>query len=99
LALGSSLGLGSASLAQSSNQSLAVTTPAHRLMPSAKYGPLQMMQQSLNLTDEQVQKLEPVMKAQQAKVAALRSDSTLSRQERAAKFKQIGKEGNAKFNA
>ncbi len=77
----------------------ALTPASAAQSPHAKFGPLRMMKQSLNLTDEQMQKLEPVMKEQQAKIAALRSDTTLSRQDRVAKQKQIGEAGNAKLKA
>ncbi|PWU15726.1 MAG: hypothetical protein C5B50_14945 [Verrucomicrobia bacterium] len=64
----------------------------------ATFGPLQMMKRSLDLTDEQVQKLEPILKEQQAKIAALRRDASLSHQDRAAKLKEIGDTYGAKFN-
>ncbi len=72
--------------------------PGHR-SPAAEFGPLGMMKQSLNLSDEQMQKLEPIMKEQQAKVQALRTDATLSRQEKVAKMRQIGEAASAKFKA
>ncbi|PWU15722.1 MAG: hypothetical protein C5B50_14925 [Verrucomicrobia bacterium] len=56
------------------------------------------MKRSLDLTDEQVQKLEPMLKEQQSKIAALRRDASLSHQDRAAKLKEIGDTYGAKFN-
>lgn len=55
------------------------------------------MAQSLNLSEPQTQKLEPILKEEQAKVAALRRDSTISRQQRAAKLKEIGEATNLKL--
>ena len=50
---------------------------------------MQMMKQSLNLTDEQAKQLEPVFKKQQAMINALRTNTALSRQERAARMREI----------
>jgi Spy/CpxP family protein refolding chaperone len=57
------------------------------------------MQQALGLSDQQAQKLEPIMKQHQAKLDALRRDGTLSRQERTAKMKEIGQDTSAKLKA
>jgi hypothetical protein len=62
-------------------------------------GPAQVMKQALDLTDDQVQKLEPVIKEQQAKVASLRANASLSRQERTARLKEIGDAANSKVKA
>jgi Spy/CpxP family protein refolding chaperone len=48
-----------------------------------------MFEQSLNLSDEQAKKLEPVFREQQARMSALRTNTTLSRQERIAGFNSI----------
>ncbi len=56
-----------------------------------------MMKRALNLTDEQVQRLEPVMKEQQAKFAALRRDTGLSRREKVAKVKEIRAAADARM--
>lgn len=99
LTLSSLLAFSSAARAQTTNPPPATATSRPPQGPRAKFGPLPIMKQSLNLTDEQVHNLEPVMKEQQAKVAALRSDSTLSRQERVAKLKESGEAANTKLKA
>ena len=43
----------------------------------------------MNLSDEQAKKLEPVFREQQARMSALRTNTTLSRQERIAGFNSI----------
>lgn len=43
----------------------------------------------LNLTDDQTAKLEPILAAQQQKVASLRSDTSLSRDQRRQQFQAI----------
>ena len=43
----------------------------------------------LNLTDDQTAKLEPILATQQQKIAALRSDTSLSRDQRREQFKAI----------
>jgi len=48
-----------------------------------------MIQQSLELTDVQATKIEPVLRAHQDKIAAMRRDATLTRQQRIAKLKEI----------
>lgn len=52
-------------------------------------GPQRMFERSLNLSDEQAKKLEPVFREQQARMSALRTNTTLSRQERIAGFNSI----------
>jgi Spy/CpxP family protein refolding chaperone len=84
---------------QNMNPAPSVAATPASVRARSHFGPLAMMKQSLNLTDEQVQKLEPVMKDQQAKVAALRKDTTLSRQDRVAKLKQVGESASAKLKA
>ena len=67
--------------------------PAQPSVPAShRHGaatPAQMIKQSLNLTDDQAAKLEPLLKAHQDKIAAMRRDATLTRQQRIAKLKEI----------
>lgn len=85
----SSLLAGSIASAQTNNQSTVRPAVAAKGQRGAM-GPLEMMKQSLSLTDEQARKLEAVMSEQQAKVAALRGSTSLSRQDKVAKLKEIG---------
>ena len=55
----------------------------------AASGPLQMMKRTLALTDGQIKQLGPIMKDQQTKVAAVRSSTALSHQDKMATFNQI----------
>lgn len=50
---------------------------------------LQRMTQQLNLTDEQQQKIKPILDSESTQMQALRSDSSLTQEERMAKMKQI----------
>lgn len=70
---------------------------ARRLDSHAKSGPIRLMRESLNLSDQQIQKLEPVLNEQQVRMTAVRRDTSLSRQERVAKLREIGKTESAKL--
>ena len=59
----------------------------------------EMMKVSVGLSDEQAKKLEPVLKEQQQKVSALRRDSSISRQERVARLREIQKATDDKIKA
>jgi hypothetical protein len=58
-----------------------------------------MMKTALSLSDEQVQRIAPMMKERQAKLQALRKDGTLSRHDRAARIRAIREASQAKVNA
>ena len=88
LTLSSLLALASAASSQTVSR-LPVLPASNFGGPRAVGDPLQMMKRKLDLTDEQVKKLDPIMKDQQAKVAAVRSNTTLSRQDKMAKLNQI----------
>jgi Spy/CpxP family protein refolding chaperone len=45
-----------------------------------------MMQESLGLTDDQVQQLEPILEQQRKELSAFRRETSLSRQERKARL-------------
>lgn len=50
---------------------------------------LQRMTTQLNLTDEQQQKIKPILDSESTQMHALRGDSSLTQEERMAKMKQI----------
>jgi Skp family chaperone for outer membrane proteins len=98
LALGTVVTLSRAAVAQATNPP--VTRSA--VPTGARHGavvPLEMMKQSLKLSDEQAKKLEPVLKEQQEKLSALRRDTSLSRKDRVAKLKELQQSTDTKINA
>jgi hypothetical protein len=98
LALGGLFALGPTASAQSTNQ-LTVRPALVAKSQRGAMGPLEMMKQSLNLSDEQAKKLEPVLKEQQEKLSALRRDTTLSRKDRVAKLKELQQGTDIKIKA
>jgi len=50
---------------------------------------LQRMTQTLNLTAEQQQKIKPILETESTQMQSLRADTSLSREDRMAKMKQI----------
>lgn len=62
-------------------------------------GTSRMLSRSLDLTDAQARKLEPVFKEQQARMSALRTNTSLSRQERMAAIKDMRKNADKKMKA
>lgn len=98
LALGAVLAFAPVATAQTTNP-----LPITRAMPAGAHqgpvGPLEMMKQSLSLSDEQARKLEPVLKEQQEKINTLRRDTSLSRKDRVAKLKAIQQGTDAKIKA
>ena len=88
LTLSSLLALASVASAQTVSRLPAL--PASKFGgPHAVGGSLQMIKRKLDLTAEQLKRLEPVMKDQQAKVAAVRSNTTLSHQDKMARLDEI----------
>jgi periplasmic protein CpxP/Spy len=78
------------------------TNDASYLRPKGQRGamdPLQMMKQSLNLSDEQAKKLEPVLNEHREKINALRRDTSLTRQQRMAKLREMEQGRDAKIRA
>jgi periplasmic protein CpxP/Spy len=59
---------------------------------------LARLSQRLNLTDEQQAKIKPLLEDQHKQMMALREDSSLSREERRAKFQEIRKQTMEKMN-
>jgi protein CpxP len=60
---------------------------------------IQRLKTQLNLTDDQVTKLTPILKDRQDQMMALRNDTTLSQEDRRAKMKDIADAINAKVKA
>lgn len=98
LAVASLVGLTGIASAQTTNQPVIGPSLVAKGQRGAT-GPLEMMKRSLSLTDEQTKKLEPVLQEHQSKVNALRRDTTLSRQQRVAKFRQLQKATDDKITA
>ena len=98
LALGGLFALGPTASAQSTNQ-LTMRPALVAKSQRGAMGPLEMMKQSLNLSDEQAKKLEPVLKEQQEKLSALRRDTSLSRKDRVAKLKELQQGTDTKIKA
>jgi len=73
-------------------QSTNLSTPRAAVAPKGQHGamdPLQIMKQSLNLSDEQKKNLDPVLKEQRDKINALRRDTSLTRQQRMARLREM----------
>jgi hypothetical protein len=64
-----------------------------------RLNPLQVMKDYLSLSDEQAEKLTPVLKEQQDKLNALRRDTSLSRKGKATKLKELQQGTSAKIKA
>ncbi|MBI3875986.1 MAG: hypothetical protein HY300_08515 [Verrucomicrobia bacterium] len=60
---------------------------------------LKELAEQLNLTDEQKEKLKPIVQEEVEKLKALREDATLSRQDKVAKFREIQEGAQAKIKA
>ncbi len=67
-----------------------------------QFGPeqqLERLSQRLHLTDEQKAKIKPILEDQHKQMMALRQDTSLSREDRFAKFQQIRKESSDKIRS
>ena len=98
LTLGGLFALGPTASAQSTNQPTMRPALAARGQRGA-IGPMEMMKQLLNLSDDQAKELEPVLKEQQEKLSALRRDTSLSRKDRVAKLKELQQGADTKIKA
>jgi Spy/CpxP family protein refolding chaperone len=58
---------------------------------------LKRLDQQLKLTDDQKGKIKPILEDQQKQVDALRSDSSLSQEDRRAKMRSIMQDSNGKI--
>jgi Spy/CpxP family protein refolding chaperone len=58
---------------------------------------LEQLDQTLKLTDDQKSKIKPILEDQQKQMDALRSDSSLSQEDRRAKMRSIMQESNGKI--
>ncbi|MDB6122948.1 MAG: hypothetical protein JWQ71_1941 [Pedosphaera sp.] len=77
--------------------------------PDAKHGPreggpgrgdmMKKMAEELNLTDDQKEKLKPIMQEQGEKMKALRDDTSATREDKMAKMKEIRDAGATKIKA
>src|SRR5438105_1703344 len=89
LALGGLLALGATARAQETNNPDAGSGQPPAGPAGRRQGgdPLQMMKKQLDLSDDEMAKLKPVLAEQRTKMAALRADTTsnLSRADRIAK--------------
>ena len=88
IALGSLLALGPVAQAQDKKPDAAPNAPAGRRAAGGQ-DQLKRITEELKLTDEQAAKLKPILKEEIDKLRALRQDTSLSRQDRAAKTKEI----------
>ena len=61
--------------------------------------PLTMMKESLDLTEDQVQQLEPIMAQQQRELSAFRRDTSLSRQDRVVRLKTMQQTNEAQLKS
>ena len=60
---------------------------------------LQHMTKMLNLTDDQQQKIKPILENQASQMQALHQDTTMSRQDKMAKMMQIRQSSNDQIKA
>jgi len=77
---------GTALYAQQDNMSQGA--PAAHRMPSPEQR-LRHMTKTLNLSDEQQQKIKPLLESESQQMQSLRQDTTMSKQDRMAKMQQI----------
>jgi len=76
-------------LNQETTNAIVSSLPLTQSRRAVRFNPLQLMKESLELTDDQTKKLEPILKQQQSEMVALRRETTLSRQDRLAKVKEM----------
>ena len=68
----------------------------HRMTPDEQ---LQRMSERLNLTDDQKEKIKPILEDRQKQMEALRSDTSLSPEDRRAKMHSLMQETHSKISA
>lgn len=59
---------------------------------------LQRMTQALNLSDDQQQKIKPILENESAQMQSLRADTSLSQEDRMAKMKEIRANTSSQIN-
>jgi hypothetical protein len=59
---------------------------------------LQRMTQALNLSDEQQQKIKPILENESTQMQSLRADTSMSQEDRMAKMKQIRENTSSQIN-
>jgi len=69
----------------------------HGQMPTADQR-LQRMTQALNLTEDQQAKIKPILENESTQMQSLRSDSSLSQEDRFAKMKQLRESTSSQIN-
>ena len=60
---------------------------------------LERLSKALNLTDDQKQQIRPILQDRQEKMQGIRSDTSLSREERMSKMRSTFEETNSKIRA
>ncbi len=69
----------------------------HGHQPMSADQRLQMMTQQLNLTSDQQTQIKPILENESTQMQALRSDSSLSQQDRMSKMKEIRENTNSQI--
>jgi len=88
-----------AAIEREATNQLAVPTARTSARNNPRSMPLQLMKDSLDLTEDQAKQLEPILKEQQAKIAALRLETSLSRQDRLARVKDTQQASDAQIKS
>jgi len=83
---------------QTSGTSQAPEWHGRHKMPSADQQ-LQHMTKVLNLTEDQQAKIKPILEDRQQKMSAVMQDSSLNRDDRRAKFREIGSSSHEQIRA
>jgi len=86
---------GTALYAQQDNMSQGA--PAAHRMPTPDQR-LQHMTKTLSLTDDQQQKIKPLLESESQQIQSLRQDTTMSKQDRMAKVQQIRQSTDTQIN-
>ena len=89
-ALGALIGLGTIALAgQQPAPGTGQTNPPARMRPATVEARLQRMSERLNLTQDQREKIRPLLEDEVKQMKALRDDASLSQADRRAKVREI----------
>ncbi len=88
---------GTALYAQQDNMGQGGPAAGHR-MPMSPDQQLQRMTQTLNLTEDQQQKIKPILENQSTQMQGLHQDTTMSREDKMAKMQQIRQGTNEQIN-
>ena len=103
LILGKLFTFGVVARAQTTNQGPAIRNQVpNSAVPKVSYAPkgtLTMMKQTLSLSEDQVQKLQPILKDHQGKITALRHDTSLSHADKSARMRETESATSTKVSA